>query len=229
MGTGGAGTSAHRGARKALQRDGDWCHGPTVAARVPLGPWWGTSPCRVPMGIGVPPLPRPSSGRAHKPSVAPSSLLLVIPARAVPRRADHTVTASPCHHVTASPRHRNTASPIPEALSRHGASQPPRRRVRPHPLRTGSRKGPPTPPHPTPAPGPPESLRGAGGDSGGGRGFDLFYSHRGKNERVKSRLHIRPSGERPVGLWCRSPAAAPGGIAGTSCVRSRRGAGRRDK
>lgn len=210
----------------------------------PTGTVVGACPRHVPEGIGVPPPPRPSPAvPTHPPwPKAPSSCdnrsCQAEPATVPP---GHRATVSLCHHATASPHHRVTASPlspchrstvspVPEALSRHGASHRPngkRGHVRWEPAAGGVVPHPAVP-HPGPGAPPPRVCvgPGVGGGVGGGRGFDLFYSHRGKNERVKSRLHIRPSGKWPAGLWRRSPAAAPGGITGTSCVRSRRGAGR---
>lgn len=174
----------------------------------------GDSRHRVPMETEVPPPPRPFLAVPMHPlwPQAPSS---VPPARA---------TVPPCLRATTSPSPCpcSTMSPIPEALAQHHPSRPRVCSVRGVPTAGGFPH--PAPPHPTPAPGPPESLRGAGGVGGGG--FDLFYSHRGKNERVKAVCNIRRAAG---GARRRGPAAAPRSIAGTTCVRSQRGASRRGK
>lgn len=114
---------------------------------------------------------------------------------------------SPCHLTTVSPRHRVTAA---RRHPSHGAFTA---AASPLPHLAGSPSpAVPLSPHP-PAPGTiQKSVWGAGGGRGGcgGEGVVHFYSHRGKNGRVKSSLYIPPSGERPAGLWRCSPAAARG-------------------
>lgn len=127
------------------------------------------------------------SGRAHALSVATSPLLLCHPLEPL------------CHHVSVPPhhRHRVTAArcrPSPRRLhsTEHHPSRPRARPVRGAPA--AGRVPPPRPAVPHPSPGAPRES-GAGGVGGGG--FDLFYSHRGKNERVKA---VCIFGERPAGL-----------------------------
>lgn len=214
------------GGRRRPERDGDRCLGATVAAglrqspcRVPAGTRVataavtrgtvvGASRHRVRAGTEVPPPPRPSLAVPMHPlwSQAPSSCAT---------RSIHCATAqpSPQRDVTAARCHRpRGARTAPSATRPTGRPPPPPRgcgsgRGSRDGSGRGSRGSPPQPREPPTVWG-----RGVGGG-----GFDLSYSHRGKNERVKA---VCIFGERPAG---------PGGGAGTARVRSQRGAGPRGK
>lgn len=103
--------------------------------------------------------------------------------------------------------HRVTVAVSPQ----HDATVPGSARAAELRQRSGSH---PAPPRPTPAPGPPQS--GAGGVGGGGW---ICFTHR----------EARTRESKPFAYSASGAAAAPGGIAGTACVRSQRGAGRRGK
>lgn len=160
---------------------------------------------RSPALPACPPVPSPSPARPPaRPCWPPRHRVTTPPHRHATASPCHLVTVSPRHGVTASPRHRTTR---PQGATTAQSTGPgaTRQRARPRPRPAGAvRTRPPPEGHRHP-PAPREPAWGSRGEEGSAGGFVLFYSHRGKNERVKTTLHKRPSGERGCG-----PAAAPG-------------------
>lgn len=162
-------------------------------------------PAQVPSPARVSPCPQPlsckTSCQAVLATASPCHHATAPPRHCITLSPRHRVTVSRCHRITPSPHH---PSPRRDHGTEHGTGS--HKTASAATATSRGRRQDASPPeghrHP---PAPREPAWGSRGEEGSAGGFVLFYSHRGKNERVKTTLHKRPSGERGCG-----PAAAPG-------------------